>query len=130
VIVTDASVILEVLLRSPAAARIEERIFATRESLHAPHLIDLEVAQVLRRYVIQGEMYADRGRMALDLFSKFPITRYSHEPLMSRIWALRSNLTAYDAAYVALAEGLGATLLTRDERLAKASGNRAKLELI
>ena len=98
-IVTDASVILEVLLRSPAAARIEERIFSTRESLHAPHLIDLEVDQVLRRYVMQGEMYADRGRMALDLFSKFPITRYSHEPLMPRIWTLRSNLTAYDAAY-------------------------------
>jgi predicted nucleic acid-binding protein len=68
--------------------------------------------------------------MALDLFSKFPITRYSHEPLMPRIWALRSNLTAYDAAYVALAEGLGATMLTRDERLARAPGNRATLELI
>ena len=129
-IVTDASVILEVLLQTPDAAAIEDRIFATRESLHAPHLIDLEVAQVLRRYVSRGEMYPDRARMALDLFAKFPITRYSHEPLLPRIWALRSNLTAYDAAYVALAEGLGATMLTRDERLARAPGNRATIEAI
>jgi predicted nucleic acid-binding protein len=130
VIVTDASVILEVLLRTPAASRIEDRILSNRESLHAPHLIDLEVAQVLRRYVSRGEMYADRARMALDIFSKFPITRYSHEPLVPRIWVLRSNLTAYDAAYVALAEGLGATMLTRDDRLARAPGNRATIELI
>ena len=129
-IVTDASVILEILLQTPAAARIEDRIFAPRESLHAPHLIDVEVAQVLRRYVARGEMYSDRARMSLDLFSSFPITRYSHEPLISRIWALRTNLTAYDAAYVALAEGLGAVLLTRDERLSKAPGNRATVELI
>jgi len=130
VIVTDASVILEVLLQSPAASRIEDRILSNRESLHAPHLIDVEVAQVLRRYVSRGEMYADRAHMALDLFARFPITRYSHEPLVQRIWALRSNLTAYDAAYVALAEGLGATMLTCDERLARAPGNRATIELI
>ena len=129
-IVTDASVILEVLLRTPSASRIEDRILSNRETLHAPHLIDLEIAQVLRRYVSRGEMYADRARMALDIFSKFPITRYSHESLVPRIWALRSNLTAYDAAYVALAEGLGATMLTRDERLARAPGNRATIEAI
>jgi predicted nucleic acid-binding protein len=130
VIVTDASVILEVLLQTPAASVIEDRILSNRESLHAPHLIDLEVAQVLRRYVSRGEMYPDRARMALDLFAKFPITRYSHEPLLRRIWELRSNLTAYDAAYVALAEGLGATMLTCDERLASASGNKAIIEVI
>lgn len=129
-IVTDASVILEVLLQTPAASVIEDRILSNRDSLHAPHLIDLEVAQVLRRYVSRGEMYPDRARMALDLFAKFPITRYSHEPLLPRIWELRSNLTAYDAAYVALAEGLGATMLTCDERLARASGNKAIIEVI
>jgi predicted nucleic acid-binding protein len=130
VIVTDASVILEVLLQTPAATTIEDRIFAPAESLHAPHLIDLEVDQVLRRYVLRGDMYPDRARMALDLFSSFPIIRYSHEPLMRRIWALRPNLTAYDAAYVALAEGLRAPLLTRDERLARAPGNHATIEMI
>jgi predicted nucleic acid-binding protein len=130
VIVPDASVIIEVLLRTESAARIEDRILDPRESLHAPHLLDVEVAQVLRRYVARGEMRPERGRLAVELLAKFPITRYSHEPLMSRIWNLRHNLTAYDAAYVALSEGLGAALLTRDARIADAAGHRAKVELI
>jgi hypothetical protein len=67
---------------------------------------------------------------ALELLTRFPITRYSHEPLLARIWALRADLTAYDAAYVALAEALGATLLTRDERLAAAPGTRATIKLL
>lgn len=129
-IVTDASVVLEVLLRTSAAARIEDRILDPRESLHAPHLLDLEVAQVLRRYVSRRELSANRGQASLDLFAKFPIRRYTHEPLLSRIWSLRANLTAYDAAYVALAEGLGATLLTRDEGIAGAAGHTADVELI
>ena len=128
-IVVDASAVLEVLLRTPAAARIEHRIFDPRESLHAPHLLDLEVAQVLRRYVARNEMTAGRGEASLDLLAKFPIRRYAHEPLVPRIWALRRNLTA-DAAYVALAEGLRATLVTRDERLSRASGHRAAVELM
>ena len=129
-IVPDASVILELLLRTEAAARIEDRVLDPRESLHAPHLLDLEVAQVLRRYVARGDMRPERGRLALELFAKFPITRYSHEPLLARIWILRQNFTAYDAAYVALSEGLGATLLTRDTRLADSPGHRADVELI
>jgi predicted nucleic acid-binding protein len=130
VIVPDASVIIEVLLRTESAARIEDRLLDPRESLHAPHLLDVEVAQVLRRYVARGEMRPERGRLAIELLAKFPITRYSHEPLMSRIWNLRHNLTAYDAAYVALSEGLGATLLTRDASIAGAAGHRAEVELI
>jgi predicted nucleic acid-binding protein len=130
VIVPDASVIIEVLLRTESAGRIEDRILDPRESLHAPHLLDVEVAQVLRRYVARGEMRPERGRLAVELLAKFPITRYSHEPLMSRIWNLRHNLTAYDAAYVALSEGLGAALLTRDARIADATGHRANVELI
>lgn len=129
-IVPDASVIIEVLLRTVSAARIEDRILDPRESLHAPHLLDVEVAQVLRRYVSRGEMRPERGRLAVELLAKFPITRYSHEPLMSRIWNLRHNLTAYDAAYVALSEGLGATLLTRDASISNATGHRAEVELI
>lgn len=129
-IVTDASVILEVLLRTPASAKIVDRILDPRESLHAPHLLDLEVAQVLRRYVARRELSANRGQMSVDLLAAFPIRRYAHEPLLSRIWSLRANLTAYDAAYVALAEGLGATLLTRDEGIAGAVGHTADVELI
>ena len=128
-IVVDASAVLEVLLRTPAAASIEDRILNAAESLHAPHLIDLEVAQVLRRYAMRGEISAARAERSLELFAQFPITRHSHEPLLARIWRLRENLTAYDAAYVALAEGLGAVLVTRDERIAKVKGHKASVEL-
>ncbi|MFV1980027.1 MAG: type II toxin-antitoxin system VapC family toxin [Rhodothermia bacterium] len=129
-IVVDASAILEVLLRTPAAGVIEDRILADGETLHAPHLLDLEVAQVLRRYVIVGTMSPYRGTDALDDLRDFRMTRYSHTIFLPRIWELRSNMTAYDAAYVALAESLGATLLTRDRRLSKSPGHDAAIEVI
>lgn len=129
-IVIDASVVLELLLRTPASPAVESRLLSSGETLHAPHLLDVEVAQVLRRYATRNEISAMRGRLALEILARFPITRYSHEPLLTRIWALRANMTAYDAAYVALAEALGATLLTRDERLSTAPGGRAKIELL
>ena len=127
--VVDASVVLEVLLQTPLAAAIEEHLF-TSEQLHAPHLIDLEVAQVLRRFVLRGEILLERGRAALADYADFPIRRYPHDLLLPRIWDLRDNLTAYDAAYVALAEALDATLLTRDGRLASAGGHQARIELL
>lgn len=129
-IVTDASVILELLLRTPASQTVEDRLFDSGETLHAPHLLDVEIAQVLRRYAARGEVSSARGRLALELLSRFPITRYAHEALLPRIWALRTNLTAYDAAYIALAEALGATLVTCDKRLSTAAGARAKIELV
>jgi predicted nucleic acid-binding protein len=130
VIVVDASAVLEVLLRTPGAQAVEARILHPAESLHAPHLIDLEVAQVFRRYVQRGEVSPARAERSLELFAQFPIARHSHEPLLARIWRLRHNLTAYDAAYVALAEGLGAVLVTRDERIAKAKGHEAAVDLL
>lgn len=129
-IVVDASSVLEVLLRTPAAAQVEARLFATGRSMHAPHLIDLEVAQVVRRYAGAGEIDAERGRDALADLADFPLRRYPHDVLLGRIWQLRSNLTAYDAAYVALAEALEAPLVTRDRRLAAAPGHRANIELV
>lgn len=129
-IVADASVIIEVLLRTDAAHRIESRLFDSNETIHVPHLLDVEVAQVVRRYALRGELSPHRGERMLELLSRFPMARYSHEPLLRRIWTLRANLTAYDAAYVALAEGLRATLVTRDERLAAAPGHRATIELV
>ena len=128
--VLDASVVLEVLLRTPDSEVIADRVLSAGEPLHAPHLLDLEVAQVLRRYVMRGELTDSRGRDALDVMAVFPIARYSHEPLLGRIWQLRETLTAYDAAYLALAEALGVTLLTRDQRLARARGIRARVELV
>lgn len=129
-IVVDASVLVEVFLRTDAGRRAEDRLLRRAESIHAPALLDVEVAQVLRRYVTRGEMPASAARAAVNLLAVFPVERYLHEPLLPRMWELRDNLTAYDAAYVALAEGLRAPLYTADAKLAKAPGLRAAVELL
>lgn len=129
-IVVDASALLEVLLRTPAAKAVEDRLLALRQTLHAPHLLDVEVAQVIRRYAAGGEIDSERGRAALVDLADFPLRRYPHDYLLPRIWSLRSNLTAYDAAYVALAEVLDAPLLTRDQSLAATAGHRVRIELV
>ena len=129
-IVVDASAIIELLLRSPTGAAVETRLFHPDETIHVPALIDLEVAQVLRRYVARGDMNEPRARASLELLIAFPMERYSHDPLVRRIWALRDTMTAYDAAYVALAEGLRAALVTCDAKLAAAPGIRTAVELI
>ena len=129
-IVLDASAAIEWLLQSPAGARVEERLFSTAQSLHAPHLLDLEVAQVLRRCVAAGIISAGRTQEALQDFLDLPILRHAHDLLLWRIWDLRGSLAAYDAAYVALAEALGATLLTCDAKIAAASGHYAMVEVV
>ena len=129
-IVVDASALIEVLLNTGAASRIADRLFGDGETLHAPHLLDLEVAQVLRRYAASGELDGRRGRLALDDLADLPLVRYPHDLLLSRIWELRANFTTYDAAYVALAEVLGAPLVTRDTALASRGVHRAIVELL
>jgi len=129
-IVIDASAVIEVVLRTQAAAAVERRVHDIRETLHAPHLIDIEIAHVIRRSAARGEIAADRGQAAIEDLADFPLRRHPHLPLLTRIWELRHNLTAYDAAYIALAEALDAPLLTRDARLAAATGHRARIELI
>jgi len=128
--VLDASVMVEVLLNRPSVRRLAARLFDPDEELHAPHLIDLEVAQVLRRYQRSSEMSPQRARQALLAFTQIPLERHPHWPFLDRIWELRRNVTAYDAAYVALAEALDAPLLTCDGALARAPGHRAVVELI
>jgi len=130
VIVVDASALIEVLLNTPSGSRITQRLFDGQETLHAPCLLDIEVAQVLRRYALAGELNATRGLQAIEDLSDFPLTRYPHDLFLSRIWELRHNVTAYDAAYIALAEALDAPLLTRDARLASATGHNAIVEFI
>jgi predicted nucleic acid-binding protein len=130
VIVLDASAALEWLLQAPAAVTIDRRIFSPFESLHAPHLLDVEIAQVLRRYVRERTITAQRGQEAIEDFADLPLTRYPHDFLIPRIWELRANLTAYDAAYVSLAEELGAPLLTCDRKIASAPGHRAEVEVV
>lgn len=129
-IVVDASVVLEILLQSNDGIAIAGRLLDREEPLSAPHLIDVEVTQVLRRYVLRGELYADRARQALDVLTVFPLKRYAHEPLLGRMWAHRETLTAYDAAYVALAEGLRGTLITRDRKLAAVPMLLGVIELV
>ena len=128
-IVLDASAAIDWLLQTPAGQRIEKRIFSRNESLHAPHLLDLEVTQVLRRLVRDGTVLADLAERAIEDLLDLRMTRYPHYVLLPRIWQLRHNLSAYDAAYVALAEEIGARLVTRDGRLASASGHTAAIEL-
>jgi predicted nucleic acid-binding protein len=127
-ITVDASAILEVLLRTDRGTRIEDRLLARGDSLHAPHLLDVEVAQVLRRYSVAGNITPERGRQALTDLVDFPIHRSPHDVLLPRIWELRHNVTAYDAAYLALAEALAAPLVTCDASLASAPGHAARVE--
>lgn len=128
-IVLDASAAVDWLLQTSAGRQIEERIYARNESLHAPHLLDLEVAQVLRRLVRETVISARRAEEAIQDLMDLRVTRYPHFVFLSRIWQLRHNLSTYDAAYVVLAEKLSATLVTRDARLASASGRAVEIEL-
>ncbi len=128
-IVLDASAAIDWLLQTPAGRQIEKRICARSDSLHAPHLLDLEVVQVLLRLVHNGAISARRADEAVQDLLDLCIARYPHFVFLPRIWRYRHNFSAYDAAYVALAEELGATLITRDRGLASASGHGATIEL-
>jgi len=128
-IVLDASAAVDWLLQTPSGQRIEDRIYSRNETLHTPHLLDLEVTQVLRRLVRQGAVSARRADEAVHDLLDLRITRYPHFFLLLRIWQLRHNFSSYDAAYIVLAEKLGAVLITRDGRLASASGHAAPIEL-
>lgn len=122
--VVDAGVIVELLTNKTDPARLGD------EELAAPHLIDSEVTNVLRRLVLHKILTDKQGTAALDGFIRLGLTRYSADWLRPRIWALRHNLSAYDATYVALAESIGATaLLTTDTRLANAPGITCSVEL-
>lgn len=129
-IVLDASAAVDWLVQTTAAQRIESRIFSRNQSLHAPELLDLEVAQVLRRLVREGALSASRAEQAIQDLLDLRITRYPHPVLLPRIWQLRHKLSAYDAAYIVLAEKLGATLLTRDTKLASAAGHTATIDVV
>lgn len=129
-IVLDASVVVEMLLGTEAGRRIAPRVLSAEESLHAPHLLDVEVAQVVRRYWLAGEIAELRGREMLADLASLPIDRHAQTVLLPRIWELRNTVSAYDAAYLALSEVLPATLWTRDSRLAAAARSFSAVELL
>ena len=116
-IAVDASAALSALLNDGSARRA-----LASEQLHAPHLIDSEVASGLRRMVAAEQLSADAGWTALDAFRRLGMTRYPVFSLLDRVWELRDNLSACDASYVALAELLDCCLLTADARLSRAPG--------
>lgn len=129
-IVVDASCLLEMLLQASKSQAVEKRLLGDDGPLCIPHLADIEVTHVLRRYWLAKEITERYGSSAIADLTDFPLERFPHVELLPRIWQLRKNLTAYDAVYVALAEALEVPLITCDRKLAQATGNRAKIEAI
>lgn len=127
-LVVDTSAVLNALVADRPPAGLIERLEEGGE-LEAPHLIDIELLHALRRLVHHGEVSVDRASDARTDFASFALTRYSHEPFADRIWELRENLTASDAAFLALAEALSTPLITSDGRLAGAAGVEVEVEL-
>ncbi len=127
-IVVDASVVAVALLDDLGAGDRARAAIAS-DDLVAPHLLDCEVASVLRRARLRENVSADRVRQALGDLTDLPVMRVSHTPLLESIWELHPTVTSYDAAYVALAEALGAPLLTADWRLAGASGPTCEFKI-
>lgn len=129
-IVLDASCLVELLMGTDSGRKVADRIADPADSLHVPHLLDVEVAQALRRLVRDGEVKPPEAAAALEVLRALDLTRHAHDVLLDRVWALRGNLSAYDAVYVALAEALDAPLLTCDRRLARAPGVARRVELV
>ncbi len=130
-IVLDASVVVDLLLGlAPHAAEISRLLVAEAPQLFAPHLLDAEVAQVIRRRVQGGSLRAADAVAALRVLTTLPIVRHSHVPFVERAFQLRGNATVYDALYLVLAEALGARLVTRDAALAAVPGCTARVHVL
>ncbi|SRR5258706_8478718 len=125
-IVLDASIVVELLTNGPLAEEIRRNLSNRADSAIAPHLLDIEVMSALRR-LASGRIDAHRSRELLADLEALSVDRYPHVPLLPRIWELRNNFTAYDAAYIALAEMTNGYLYTADEKLTK--GHRARVVL-
>jgi predicted nucleic acid-binding protein len=124
-IVLDASVVVELLVNGPLADSLRRELAGSSDTFLVPHLLDVEVASALRNLAVGGRIDAHRSEELLAGLATLPAERYSHIPLLGRIWELRHNFTAYDAAYIALAEATKSVLYTCDERLGK--GHRARV---
>lgn len=122
IVVADASAIVDILIGARNAPALRGRLFNRDVEVHAPHLLDIEVMHAIRRRFRIGETSTERAQQAISSFQILPIERHSHEILLDRIWQLRENLAAYDAAYVALAQILDTVVITTDPRLARAPG--------
>jgi predicted nucleic acid-binding protein len=130
VIVLDASAVVELLLDTAVGRRVGILIEDPALGLHVPHLLDVEVISVLRRYAREGLIGDAEAEAAIEDLLALDLQRHSHEGLLERAWTLRKNTTAYDAVYVALAEALSATLVTCDTKLAKSPGVKVRVEVV
>jgi predicted nucleic acid-binding protein len=126
-IVLDASVVVELLTNGAIADSLRRDLVGRSDSLIVPHLLDVEVVSALRSLVARRRIDAFRGEQFLTALAALPAVRCPHTPLLGRIWELRHNFTAYDAAYIALAEATNSVLYTSDEKLCQ--GHRARVEL-
>lgn len=124
-IVADASAAVSALLNAGPARRA-----LSDDQVHAPHLIDSEIASALRRQVAGQQLEADTAWTALDRWRRLGMTRYPVVGLLDRVWELRDSVSAYDAAYIALAERLSCSLLTADARLTRAPGTRCPITVV
>ena len=130
-IVLDASAAVAVVLNERELAEgVRERLAQTRGAVHVPYLFDLEVLSAIRGHLRGGRLAQDAAERALDLASQLRVRRWEHHPFLDRIWAMRDNVTAYDAVYLALAEALELPLVTTDARLVEATGSRAVVVLV
>jgi predicted nucleic acid-binding protein len=127
--VIDASALVELLLGTPRGLRVADELEDEDESIHMPHLADVEATSVLRRLVAAGAIAEKIAGEAIADLQELGIDRHAHDPLLDRIWELRRNVSAYDAAYLALAEVLDATLLTCDRRLARAAARTVHVQV-
>ncbi|MCY4101880.1 MAG: type II toxin-antitoxin system VapC family toxin [bacterium] len=128
-IVVDAGVVFTLVAGAEAAAR-DVALRVGNEQMLAPQLVDLEVVSVLRRLVHHSDFPPSLAAASVRHLAELDVTRVAHAPLLERCWELRDNLTPYDAAYVAVAEMVGAPLLTTDRRLAGAPGSRCLIEVL
>lgn len=129
-IVVDASVVIDFLVDASRTTAIREAFRRYDDDLHAPAHLDLEVAAALRRHVSAGQLHRRRADAAMADLADLAVHRHHVAPLMPRVWDLHEHVSPYDAAYLALAEALGAPLLSRDARLARAHGHGVAIELI
>lgn len=128
-LVVDASCLYEVVVDGTFAESVRWRL-AVDPDQAAPHIVDIEVVGVIRRDHQLGKLDATAAAQAVEDLRDWPGERFGHQPLLDRVWALRGTVRGWDATYVALAEALGATLLTLDARLAAAPGPRCHIEVV
>ena len=129
-IILDASAVVDLLVEPAMLTSVLRARVREASIVYAPHLMDAEVTNALRRKVLQGRLDELTARRAIRRLAAMRLKLWPHRQLLGRALALRHQLSAHDAIYVAMAEVTGATLVTRDARLARASGHRARIEVV